>query len=105
MIKKEWGSPKQRVIGHIRSSPALAFNVGPEGFTEDWGAFELDGSRFKDAFRGNFIDLGTFRFSLPGNLVLSVAIRHGDPVRPVHRKNVSSRRRADDLQVPQRSSP
>ncbi|KJA21087.1 hypothetical protein HYPSUDRAFT_203275 [Hypholoma sublateritium FD-334 SS-4] len=58
-VKREWGPPRQRVIGHISSSPALAFNVGPEGFTEDWGAFELDGSRFKDAFKGNFIDLGT----------------------------------------------
>ncbi|TFK49387.1 hypothetical protein OE88DRAFT_422270 [Heliocybe sulcata] len=58
-VKREWGTPTQRIIGHIRSSPALTFNVGPEGFTEDWGAFELDGSKFKDAFKGNFIDLGT----------------------------------------------
>ncbi|KDQ53459.1 hypothetical protein JAAARDRAFT_424691 [Jaapia argillacea MUCL 33604] len=58
-VKKEWSQPKQRTIGYIRSSPAIAFNVGPEGFTEDWGAFELDGAKFKDAFRGNFIDLGT----------------------------------------------
>ncbi|KAI0276971.1 hypothetical protein BGY98DRAFT_1097794 [Russula aff. rugulosa BPL654] len=58
-VKKEWGKPSQRTIGYIRSSPAIAFNVGPEGFTEDWGAFELDGSKFKDAFKGNFIDLGT----------------------------------------------
>ena len=67
-VKREWDPPKQRIIGHIRSSPALTFNVGPEGFTEDWGAFELDGSKFKDAFKGNFINLGTFRFSLPGYL-------------------------------------
>ena len=68
-VKTEWGSPKQRIIGHIRSSPALAFNVGAEGFTEDWGAFELDGSKFKDAFKGNSMDLGTFRFFLPGDPV------------------------------------
>jgi len=43
-------------------SLAIAFNVGPDGFTEDWGAFELDGPKFKDAFKGNFIDLGAFRF-------------------------------------------
>jgi hypothetical protein len=61
-VKKEWGQPKQRTIGYIRSSPAIAFNVGPGGFTEDWGAFELDGPKFKDAFKGNFIDLGVFRF-------------------------------------------
>ncbi|KAH8108684.1 hypothetical protein DFH11DRAFT_1862160 [Phellopilus nigrolimitatus] len=58
-VKKEWGKPSQRTIGYIRSSPAIAFNVGPEGFTEDWGVFELDGPKFKDAFKGNFIDLGT----------------------------------------------
>ncbi|GBE77290.1 hypothetical protein SCP_0101630 [Sparassis crispa] len=58
-VKKEWGKPNQRTIGYIRSSPAIAFNVGPEGFTEDWGAFELDGPKFKEAFKGNFIDLGT----------------------------------------------
>ncbi|KAG9086926.1 hypothetical protein FRC06_002815 [Ceratobasidium sp. 370] len=58
-VKKGWGKASQRIIGHIRSCPAVAFNVGPEGFTEDWGAFELDGPKFKDAFKGNFIDLGT----------------------------------------------
>jgi hypothetical protein len=64
-IRKDWGQPKQRTIGHIRSSPAIAFNVGLEGFTEDWSAFELDGPKFKDAFKGNFIDLGAFRFISP----------------------------------------
>ena len=63
-VKKEWGKPAQRTIGYIRSSPAIAFSVGPEGFTEDWGAFELDGSKFKDAFRENFVDFGAFRFVL-----------------------------------------
>ncbi|KAF8260461.1 hypothetical protein EI94DRAFT_1610857 [Lactarius quietus] len=58
-VKSEWGPPAQRTIGHIRSSPAVAFHVGPKGFTEDWGAFQLDGPKFKDAFKGNYIDLGT----------------------------------------------
>ena len=58
-VEKKWRKPKeQRTIGHIRYSPAVAFNVGPEGFTEDWGAFELDGPKFRDAFKGNLIDLG-----------------------------------------------
>ena len=61
-VKKEWCEPDQRTIGYIRSSPAMAFNVGPEGFTEDWGAFELDSRKFNDAFKGNFIDLGMFCF-------------------------------------------
>jgi hypothetical protein len=68
-VKKEWGEPMQRIIGHICSSPPMAFNVGPEGFTEDWGAFELDGEKFRDAFQGNSIDLGTFPIYLtPGRL-------------------------------------
>lgn len=58
-IKKGRGAPSQRTIGYIRSSPAIAFNVGPEGFTEDWGAFELDSCTFREAFKGNFINLGT----------------------------------------------
>ncbi|KAF8162649.1 hypothetical protein B0H34DRAFT_794449 [Crassisporium funariophilum] len=63
-VKMDWGAPRQRVIGHIRSSPAVAFNVGTEGFTEDWGAFEIDGPKFAKAFKGNVLDLGEFRFVL-----------------------------------------
>ncbi|KAF8158037.1 hypothetical protein B0H34DRAFT_749405 [Crassisporium funariophilum] len=58
-VKSEWGPPEQRTIGHIRSSPAVTLNASPGGFTEDWGAFELEGSKFKNAFKGNFLDLGT----------------------------------------------
>jgi hypothetical protein len=61
-VTNEWGSPEHRTIGHIRSSPAIAFNVGPEGFTEDWGAIELDGPKFRRAFKGNALDLGVFGF-------------------------------------------
>ncbi|KAH9925767.1 uncharacterized protein B0H18DRAFT_1169292 [Fomitopsis serialis] len=57
-VKEDWGQASQRIIGHIRSSPAVSFNVGPKGFTEDWRAIELDGPKFRDAFKGNFIDLG-----------------------------------------------
>lgn len=60
-VKKDWSEPTQRIIGHIRTSPALASNAGRKGFTEDWGVFELDGDKFRDAFRGNFIDLGVFQ--------------------------------------------
>jgi hypothetical protein len=90
-VKKEWGKPSQRTIGYIRSSPAIAFNVGPEGFTEDWGAFELDGLKFKDAFKGNFIDLGVFRFISSRSSSLTVTLRYTDPIRPVHLEDVSPR--------------
>ena len=90
-VKKEWGKPSQRTIGYIRSSPAIAFNVGPEGFTEDWGAFELDGPKFKDAFKGNFIDLGVFRFISSRSSSLTVTLRYTDPIRPVHLEDVCPR--------------
>ncbi|KAG8728636.1 hypothetical protein FRC11_010554 [Ceratobasidium sp. 423] len=57
-VKSDWGSPKQRVIGHIRRSPPILFGVQPGGFTQDWAAIELDGPKFRE-FKGNFIDLGT----------------------------------------------
>lgn len=59
-VKKDWGNPEQRNIGHVRYSSALTLNAAPGGFTADWGAFELNDSKFKNAFVGNFIDLGAF---------------------------------------------
>ena len=64
-LKDEWSTLDQRKIGFARNSPALEYNVQPEGFTEDWGAFQLDKAKFKEAFNGNFIDLGTFQLELP----------------------------------------
>jgi len=61
-VKKDWSDPSQRNIGHIRTSPALSVLDGEDGFTEDWGAFELDGAKFRKTFKGNFIDLGAFSF-------------------------------------------
>ncbi|KAI0760742.1 hypothetical protein C8Q74DRAFT_251673 [Fomes fomentarius] len=58
-VKRDWSKPEQRTIGHIRYSSALTLGAATGGFTADWGAFELDRSQFKDAFRGNFMDLGT----------------------------------------------
>ncbi|KAI0029257.1 hypothetical protein K488DRAFT_73112 [Vararia minispora EC-137] len=52
------GPPKQRVIGHIRRSPPVAFGVQPGEFTQDWTAIELDGPKFKE-FKSDSIDLGT----------------------------------------------
>ena len=61
-VKKDWSDPSQRIIGHIRTSPARSVLVGEDGFNEDWGAFQLDGAKFRHTFKGNFIDLGTFLF-------------------------------------------
>jgi len=61
-VKTDWGPARQRVIGHIRRSPPVAFNVQPGGFTSDWAVIELDGPKFKE-YKGTCIDLGAF-FSL-----------------------------------------
>ena len=58
--KMKWSKTSNRLIGHIAYSPPLAFGAGTEAFTEDWSVIELDGSRFKDATKGNVIDLGVF---------------------------------------------
>ncbi|KAH8992943.1 hypothetical protein EDB92DRAFT_1985916 [Lactarius akahatsu] len=57
--KKQWSDPRQRVLGHIARSPPITLGAGTEGFTEDYAVVELDRSKFKDAFEGNVIDLGT----------------------------------------------
>ena len=61
-VKKDWSDPSQRIIGHIRTSPARSVLVGEVGFSEDWGTFQLDGTKFRHAFKGNFMDLGAFSF-------------------------------------------
>ena len=59
-VTKKWENPTNRVIGQILRSPPVALGVGAEGFTEDYAVVELDSSKFKTAFQGNVIDLGTF---------------------------------------------
>ncbi|KAI0920100.1 hypothetical protein AcV7_006093 [Taiwanofungus camphoratus] len=56
-VDQNWSAPGQRVIGHIRCSPAIS--VGDGGYTEDWGAFEIDVTKFAKAYKGNVMDLGT----------------------------------------------
>ena len=62
-VTKKWSQPSQRILGHIVHSPPITRDTGAEGFTEDYALVELDSSKFKDAFRGNVIDLGTFDLS------------------------------------------
>jgi len=59
-VTKDWGDSERRNIGTIHYSPAIAFNVKPEGFMEDWGTFVLHEDRWKAQFRGNVMDLGAF---------------------------------------------
>ncbi|KAI9435271.1 hypothetical protein H4582DRAFT_2112373 [Lactarius indigo] len=46
-------------IGHIHYSPPLSFSVRDEEYTEDWGTFELNEDKWRGAFMGNVLDLGT----------------------------------------------
>lgn len=59
--RRNGGIPASAPSATSAPPPAVAF-VSLESFTEDWSSFELDGPKFKDAFKGNFIDLGAFRF-------------------------------------------
>ncbi|KAF9553283.1 hypothetical protein CPC08DRAFT_767677 [Agrocybe pediades] len=59
-VRRGYGTPEQRVIGQVLYSPKLQFDVGEEGFTEDWALFEIDEDRLKEpTFRGNVIELRT----------------------------------------------
>jgi hypothetical protein len=59
-VKKTWGPPSRRILGHIICSPPITFGTGSEGFTEDYAIVELDSSKVEKAFMGNVMDLGTF---------------------------------------------
>ena len=73
-VEKEWLRPRHRVLGHIARSPPIT----TEGFTEDYAVVELDSSKFKNAFKGNVIDLGAFWSILrQGRLTLVTVIFQG----------------------------
>jgi hypothetical protein len=50
----------KRNIGHVHYSPPISVDVEGDWYTEDWGTFELSEEKFKDQFKGNMVDLGTF---------------------------------------------
>ena len=49
-----------RVIDSIVRSPAIQLGVGRQRFTEDWGPFKIDRTKFDNGFKGNVIDPGAF---------------------------------------------
>lgn len=55
---KDFGKPRQRVIGHVVWSPAITIGAAPHGFTKDVCVVKLDKARFLPNFKGNVIDLG-----------------------------------------------
>ncbi|KAI0950654.1 hypothetical protein AcW1_007905 [Taiwanofungus camphoratus] len=59
-IRRDWENEDDRVIGHVVLSPPIAFNVGNDGFTEDWAVVEMRPTKIaKLNFIGNAIDLGS----------------------------------------------
>ncbi|KAF8331414.1 uncharacterized protein EI90DRAFT_3016408 [Cantharellus anzutake] len=61
-IKRQWSSPKNRILGHVKFSPKIVAGAGnPEQqFTQDIAVFEVESSKVTPShFPGNFIDLGT----------------------------------------------
>ncbi|KIM24674.1 hypothetical protein M408DRAFT_26795 [Serendipita vermifera MAFF 305830] len=58
-ICRDWKERETRVLGHVVLSPPISFNVGVEGFTEDWAMVEINNSIVDSTnFVGNAIDLG-----------------------------------------------
>ncbi|TFK68839.1 hypothetical protein BDN72DRAFT_768770 [Pluteus cervinus] len=55
-VKVRWSDIGFRNIGHVHYSPPVRVE---DGYTEDWGTFELEEAKFKAQFKGNVVDLGT----------------------------------------------
>jgi len=61
-ITRHWSEEGQRVLGHVAYSPPITVGTGAESYTEDWALIELDRNKIDwSTFKGNVIDLGTFR--------------------------------------------
>jgi hypothetical protein len=75
--KKEWSKPRQRIIGHVVSSPAIDVGTGPHRFTMDYAVIKLDEEKFRESFKGNTMDLGEFRYILQKPPNLTVLSRDG----------------------------
>jgi hypothetical protein len=59
-VNRHWRQPKNRVLGHVLSSPAISLGVGPRRFTEDYGIFRVNRDKLGEGFVSNKIELGAF---------------------------------------------
>ena len=58
-----WSNIKlQRNIGHVEYAPKIEVDEGCTQYTADWGVFLAAEAKVKNAFEGNVVDLGAFRF-------------------------------------------
>ncbi len=59
-VSRDWTQRENRFLGHVVLSPPIGFNVGEEGFMEDWAVVEIDDAKVDSTnFVGNVIDPGT----------------------------------------------
>jgi hypothetical protein len=88
-ISRFWTIESKRVLGYVLYSPPISVNIGDKGFTEDWALVELDRDKFDwNAFRGNVIHLGTFRFISLRSYSLTIMSRNQTYVGRIHEEDV-----------------
>jgi len=76
---KNWSAESQRVLGHIAHSPPISVGTSPKRFTEDWALIELHDEKIDwNDFKGNVIDLGTFRSISLRSSSLTIISGHQD---------------------------
>ena len=78
-VMKYWSAESQRILGHVAHSPPISVGTSPKHFTEDWALIELHDEKIDwEAFKGNVIDVGTFRSISLGSSSLTIISRHQD---------------------------
>ena len=88
-VTKYWSAESQRVLGHVAHSPPISVGTGPKRFTEDWALIELHSEKIDwVAFKGNVIDLGTFRSISLRSSSLTIISRHQDFCRRLYVEDV-----------------
>ena len=108
-IKAQWGDIGLRNIGHVHYSPPISVDLEDEGYTEDWGTFEVDEAKFKAQFVGNVVDLGAFGlafllFTSSDTFFFFLFFRNRDTCRETNGNVLSSERQKNDVQVSGESS-
>lgn len=64
IMKRDWSTPKDRIIGHVVWALPITGNTPPHGYTQDVCVIKLDKERFMQNFLENVIDLGACRVRL-----------------------------------------
>jgi hypothetical protein len=59
-VNTQWKDIACRTIGFVDWPPSISISIDDRHYTRDIGTVELDSQKFKDNFRGNFVDLGAF---------------------------------------------